>query len=94
MIWAFSPICAKLPDSPRGVVAPVRDIRLRKRESRIVTPEELERERQASRERRQKAIEARRADQAAAAAQPAPTGGLSRAQRLKLQDDEYVPPQD
>lgn len=57
-----------------------------------MTPEELERERQASRERRQKAIEERRVDRAAP--QPAPTGGLSRAQRLKLQDDEYIPPQD
>lgn len=57
-----------------------------------MTPEELERERQASRERRQKALEARRADKATP--QPAPTGGLSRAQRLKLYDDEYIPPQD
>lgn len=63
-----------------------------KDETRIVTREELERERQASRERRQKALEERRSDQAAP--RPAPTGGLSRAQRLKLHDDEYVPPQD
>lgn len=57
-----------------------------------MTPEELERERQASRERRQKAVEARRVEQAAL--QPTPTTGLSRAQRQKLRDDEYVPPQE
>lgn len=58
----------------------------------IVTPEELEREREASRERRRKAAESRRLEQEAA--QPARTTGLSRAQRQKLRDDEYVPPQD
>jgi hypothetical protein len=55
-----------------------------------VTPEELERERQASRERRQKAQEARRNEQVPAA--PAFKVGLSRAQRQKLRDDEYIPP--
>jgi len=61
-------------------------------EPRIVTPEELERERQASRERRQKAVEARRSEQAPI--QPTTTSGLSRAQRQKIRDDEYVPPQE
>ena len=55
-----------------------------------MTPEELERERKASRERRQKAQEARRTEQPAAPA--AFKTGLSRAQRQKLRDDEYVPP--
>ena len=55
-----------------------------------VTPEELERERQASRERRQKAQDARRTEQPLV--QPAFKTGLSRAQRQKLRDDEYVPP--
>lgn len=57
-----------------------------------MTPEELERERKASRERRQKAVEARRVEQASV--QPTSTAGLSRAQRQKLRDDEYVPPQE
>jgi hypothetical protein len=62
----------------------------RKGEQSIVTPEELERERQASRERRQKAQDARRIEQPLV--QPAFKTGLSRAQRQKLRDDEYVPP--
>jgi len=52
----------------------------------------LERERKASRERRQKAVEARRTEQGAL--QPTTTAGLSRAQRQKIRDDEYVPPQE
>jgi hypothetical protein len=57
-----------------------------------VTPEELERERKASSERRKKQLEEMRRDR------PAPewtdTRSLSRAQRLRLKDDDYVPPQD
>jgi hypothetical protein len=64
----------------------------RKGEQSIVTPEELEREREASRERRQKAQEARRTEQPVV--QPGFKTGLSRAQRQKLRDDEYVPPQE
>ena len=55
-----------------------------------MTPEELERERKASRERRQKAQEARRTE--LPPAQPAFKTGLSRTQRQKLRDDEYIPP--
>ena len=57
-----------------------------------MTPEELERERKASQERRRKAVEARRIEQPAV--QPTSTAGLSRAQKQKLRDDEYVPPQE
>ncbi|HSW31813.1 MAG TPA: hypothetical protein VLH75_20185 [Longimicrobiales bacterium] len=57
-----------------------------------MTPEELERERKASRERRQKAQDARRTEQPVL--QPGFKTGLSRAQRQKLRDDEYVPPQE
>lgn len=64
----------------------------RKGEQSIVTPEELERERLASRERRQKAQDARRVEQVVV--QPGFKTGLSRAQRQKLRDDEYVPPQE
>jgi hypothetical protein len=64
----------------------------RKGEQSIVNPEELERERTASRERRQKAQDARRTEQPVV--QPGFKTGLSRAQRQKLRDDEYVPPQE
>ena len=64
----------------------------RKGEQSIVTPEELERERQASRERRQRAQEARRTEQPPI--QPVFKAGLSKAQRQKLRDDEYIPPQE
>ena len=57
-----------------------------------MTPEELERERQASRERRQRAQEARRTEQPPI--QPVFKAGLSKAQRQKLRDDEYIPPQE
>lgn len=57
-----------------------------------MTPEELEREREASRKRRQKALEERRAE--VPATDRFSTAGLTRAQKLKLRDDEYVPPQD
>jgi len=59
-------------------------------DARVVTPEDLERERKASLERRKKQLEEMRRDR------PTPewtdTRSLSRAQRLRLKDDDYVPP--
>lgn len=57
-----------------------------------MTPEELEREREESRKRRQAALEARRAEQPAQ--EHFSTAGLTRAQKQKLREDDYVPPQD
>lgn len=57
-----------------------------------MTPEELEREREASRKRRQKALDERRAE--FPATERFSTAGLTRAQKAKLRDDDYVPPQD
>jgi len=78
--------------APHGADAPTLGAGPCRREHSIVTPEELERERKASRERRKKEVESRRAEQGSV--QPPRTTGLSRAQRQKLRDDEYVPPQD
>ena len=57
-----------------------------------MTPEELERERKASMERRRKQLEQSRGPQPAADATP--PRGLTRAERKKLQEDEYVLPRD
>lgn len=57
-----------------------------------MTPEELAREREASRKRRQKALEERRAEHPVV--DRVSTAGLTRAQKMKLRDDDYVPPQD
>lgn len=57
-----------------------------------MTPEELEREREASRKRRQKALDERRAE--FPVTERFSTAGLTRAQKAKLRDDDYVPPQD
>jgi len=57
-----------------------------------VTPEDLERERKASMERRRKQLEQNRGAQASV--DPAPTRSLTRAERKKLQEDEYVLPRD
>jgi len=57
-----------------------------------LTPEELARERQASLERRKKQLEEARRDNPVEAYQPART--LSRAERMRLRDDDYVPPRD
>jgi hypothetical protein len=87
----FSPLlCEIVRRSARRACAAGRIRAPRRGEQSIVTPEELERERKASRERRQKAQEARRTEQAPV--QPAFKTGLSRAQRQKLRDDEYIPP--
>jgi hypothetical protein len=78
--------------APAGANAPRLGAWPRRDEREIVTPEELERERQASRERRKKAADARRVEQESE--RPTPSTGLSRSQRQKLREDEYVPPQD
>lgn len=57
-----------------------------------MTPEELEKERKSSLERRQKQLEATRRDRTAP--EWTDTRSLSRADRLKLKDDDYVPPTD
>lgn len=57
-----------------------------------MTPEELEKERKSSLERRQKQLEATRRDRVAP--EWTDTRSLSRADRLKLKDDDYVPPTD
>jgi hypothetical protein len=58
----------------------------------LVKPEQLERERKASSERRKKKLEEFRREHPIQ--EWAPTRGLSRAQRLKLREDDYVPPPD
>ena len=55
-------------------------------------PKELERERQASLERRRRQLE--QARDAQAAQDWTDTRSLTRAQRAKLKDDDYVPPED
>lgn len=57
-----------------------------------MNPEQLERERKASAERRKMKLEALRREHPIQ--EWAPTRGLSRAQRAKLREDDYVPPQD
>ncbi|HSW30307.1 MAG TPA: hypothetical protein VLH75_12560 [Longimicrobiales bacterium] len=57
-----------------------------------MNPEQLERERKASSERRKKKLEAYRREHPIQ--EWAPTRGLSRAQRLKLREDDFVPPPD
>ena len=65
-------------------------LRYLRRDARVVTPEELERERKASLERRKKQLEEMRRDRPAQ--EWTDTRSLSRAQRLRLRDDDYVPP--
>jgi hypothetical protein len=55
-----------------------------------LTPEELERERKASAERRKKQMEEARRDRPVQ--EWTSTRSLSRAERLRLRDDDYVPP--
>jgi hypothetical protein len=57
-----------------------------------VTPEELDRERKASLERQRKQLEKNAAERVPQ--ERTETKVLSRAQRLKLRDDEFVPPQE
>jgi hypothetical protein len=57
-----------------------------------VTPEQLEKERKASLERQRRQLEKTAAERLAQ--ERTDTKVLTRAQRLKLRDDEYVPPQD
>jgi hypothetical protein len=52
----------------------------------------LERERKASSERRKKKLEAYRREHPIQ--EWTPTRGISRAQRLKMREDDYVPPPD
>lgn len=58
----------------------------------LVNPEQLERERKASSERRKKKLEAYRSEHPIQ--EWVPTRGISRAQRLKMREDDYVPPPD
>ncbi len=57
-----------------------------------MTPEELAKERKASLERQRRQMEKTAAERLAQ--EQTDTKVLTRAQRLKLRDDEYVPPQD
>ncbi|GMV05483.1 MAG: hypothetical protein AMXMBFR53_17610 [Gemmatimonadota bacterium] len=59
---------------------------------RALTPEELEKERKASLERRKRQLEEARRDHPLEAYTPTRT--LSRAERARLRDDDYVPPRD
>ncbi|MGD8321590.1 MAG: hypothetical protein PVJ02_14090 [Gemmatimonadota bacterium] len=55
-----------------------------------MTPEELAKEREASKQRRLQQLERRQRLQQ----EPTPTRTMSRQERKKLHDDEYVPPND
>ncbi|MDP2956237.1 MAG: hypothetical protein Q8N53_07440 [Longimicrobiales bacterium] len=55
-------------------------------------PEQLERERKASMERRKKQLEAMRRERPVQ--EWTPTRSLSRAERLRMRDDDFVPPPD
>lgn len=57
-----------------------------------MTPEQLAKERKASLERQRKQLEKSAAERLAQ--ERIDTKVLTRAQRLKLRDDEFVPPQD
>ena len=57
-----------------------------------MTPEQLAKERKASLERQKRQMEKSAAERLAQ--EKVDTKVLTRAQRLKLRDDEYVPPQD
>lgn len=57
-----------------------------------MTPEELERERQASRERMKKKLEGARRE--LSVDDGTRTRTLSRAERLRLKEDDYVPPKE
>ena len=58
-----------------------------------MTPEQLAKERKASIDRQRRQLEKNAAERLAQE-QTNTTKVLTRAQRLKLRDDEYVPPQD
>jgi hypothetical protein len=57
-----------------------------------VSPEDLERERKASAERRRKQFESLRREKPPT--EPTEVRTLSRAQKLKLRDDDFVAPKD
>lgn len=57
-----------------------------------MTPEDLERERKASAERRRKQFESLRREKPVT--DPTETRSLTRAQRAKLRDDDFVAPKD
>lgn len=57
-----------------------------------MSPEDLERERKASAERRRKQFESLRREKPAT--EPTEVRTLSRAQKMKLRDDDFVAPKD
>ena len=57
-----------------------------------MTPEELENERKASAERRRKQFDSLRRDKPIT--EPTETRSLTRAQKAKLRDDDFVAPKD
>ena len=72
---------------PQGATPPTSGV------AGAVTPEQLAKERKASIERQRRQLEKNAAERLAQE-QTNTTKVLTRAQRLKLRDDEYVPPQD
>lgn len=77
--------------SAKAAPAPAsRDPHEPEREARTVTPEELARERAASAERRKKQLEDARRERPVQ--EWTATRTLSKAERLRLKDDDYVPP--
>ena len=81
--WTFPAIFA---------LRPLRPSHLQTGADRHVTPEDLERERKASAERRRKQFESLRREKPVT--DPTETRSLTRAQRAKLRDDDFVAPKD